>query len=75
VDPDLVIRFSYFYDGVTKGFVDLLIGLPVSVFVHRIQRKIVKERPNGLITKAMIKILNVLHRKKNRMAILLFKVI
>jgi len=75
VNPDAAIRLSDLYNGVTKGLVNLLIGLPVFVFIYCVQGKIVKKRPEGFITKAMIKISDVLCRKKNRMAILYFKLI
>ena len=49
MNPDDIIFFSYFQNGLTEKFVDMNIGFPGLFIVGRELSEIMKERPQGSV--------------------------
>ena len=66
VDPEHVVRFEKFQQGPAKNFVYPDIVFPVFLIVIRVHLEIMKERPDCSVAEAVVVIIDVLFRKKNR---------
>jgi len=73
MNPNEVIRPGNFCNRFAEGLVNGFVGLPVLLLIYGIERKVMKEGPNGLITKAIIEISNIFRGKKNGMAVVFFE--
>ena len=73
VDPEGVIFVDDFQNSIAKNTVYPDIIKPENLLVFYIRGEVVKKRPNGLITEAVIKILHLGFREENGPAMMLLE--